>query len=47
MIGLRAGYLAAPFESAWEMYERKANGGPDATISGLYVRVVIGGTWRR
>jgi hypothetical protein len=48
MIGLRFGYLVAPFSSAWDLFEdRKATGGPDASISGPYIRVVIGGAWRR
>lgn len=46
-IGLRAGYLFAPFDSSWNFYDRKATGGPDATISGPYIRVVVGGAWRR
>ena len=51
-IGLRVGYLAAPFDSSWDYYERasyvrEATGGPDATPSGPYLRVVIGGAWRR
>lgn len=44
---LRFGYLAAPFSSSWDLYERKAIGGPDATISGPYLRAVVGGAWRR
>jgi len=47
LIGLRFGYLFAPFDSSWDFYDRKATGGPDATISGPYVRIVVGGAWRR
>ena len=49
MIGLRLGYLAAQFGSAsnWQLYDRVASNGPPATIAGPYVRVVIGGAWRR
>ena len=48
MIGLRFGYLVAPFTSSWDLYEEgKATGGPDASISGPYIRLVIGGAWRR
>ena len=48
LIGLRLGYLAAPFDTSWDyLHEREAGGGPDATISGPYFRVVIGGAWRR
>ena len=49
LIGLRLGYLVARFgsRSNWQLYERTASGGPAATISGPYVRVVVGGAWRR
>ena len=47
LVGVRFGYLAAPFNDSWTSYERKALDGPDASISGLYVRVVLGGAWRR
>jgi hypothetical protein len=49
LIGLRLGYLAAQFgsESDWQLYDRVARNGPPATIAGPYVRVVIGGAWRR
>jgi hypothetical protein len=49
LIGVRAGYLAARFgpESRWQLHEGTAVGGPGASISGAYVRVVIGGAWRR
>jgi hypothetical protein len=52
LIGLRVGYLAAPFDSSWDYYERasyvrEATEGPDATPSGPYIRIVIGGSWRR
>ena len=52
LVGLRLGYLVAPFDSNWDVYERarylrEATGGPDASVSGPYVRIVIGGAWRR
>jgi hypothetical protein len=47
IVGLRLGYLAAPFHSSWRRYEREAIGGPDASIAGPYVRVILGGAWRR
>ena len=51
LIGLRFGYLFAPFDSDWDhirgISSRDVTGGPDATISGPYVRVVVGGAWRR
>ncbi|HEX6573368.1 MAG TPA: outer membrane beta-barrel protein [Gemmatimonadaceae bacterium] len=47
MIGLRFGYLAAPFNSHWDNYDRDVIDGPDASISGPYVRIVIGGAWKR
>ena len=49
LIGVRLGYLVARFGSRanWQLYERTASAGPAATISGPYVRVVVGGAWRR
>lgn len=49
LIGLRAGYLVAGFGSGsnWQLYEHTASGGPSATIAGPYLRVVVGGAWRR
>lgn len=49
LIGVRLGYLLARFgsESNWQLYEYTASGGPPATIAGPYVRVVVGGGWRR
>lgn len=49
LIGLRLGYLAARFGSGsnWQLHERTARGGPAASIAGPYVRVVVGGAWRR
>jgi hypothetical protein len=47
LIGLRAGYLAGPFTSAWDTDEHTVIGGPDASISGPYVRMTVGWAWRR
>lgn len=47
LIGLRLGYLVAPWNSTWDFYQRDASGGPDASISGPYMRVMVGGAWRR
>ena len=47
LIGVRAGWLAGPFTDRWEMYEHEVSGGPDASISGPYLRVVVGWAWRR
>jgi hypothetical protein len=47
LVGLRFGYLVAPFNSSWNQYSRTVTGGPDASISGLYIRGVLGGAWRR
>lgn len=51
LIGLRFGYLAAPWDSRWDLnYGSKAadvSGGPDANISGPYIRLIVGGAWRR
>lgn len=49
LVGVRLGYLAASFGSntSWQLYEQTATGGPPATIAGPYLRVVVGGAWRR
>lgn len=47
LVGIRFGYLVAPFKSSWNMYDRKVTGGPDSSISGLYLRGVLGGAWSR
>ncbi len=47
LIGVRAGYLAGPFTSHWDAYEDTATGGPDASITGPYVRLTVGWAWRR
>ena len=43
VIGVRLCYLAAPSGSGWGLYERDARGGPAATFTGPYFRVVLGG----
>jgi hypothetical protein len=43
VIGLRAGWLVAPFDSSWSLEGRAVSGGPDASIGGPYVRVTFGG----
>jgi hypothetical protein len=45
LVGLRLGYLATPFDQGWTRDGRSVSGGPDATVAGPYVRMVIG--WRR
>ena len=47
LVGIRFGYLVAPFNSSWDQYSRKVTGGPDSSISGLYIRGVLGGAWSR
>jgi hypothetical protein len=47
LFGIRFGYVIAPFNSSWNMYDRKVTGGPDSSISGLYLRGVLGGAWSR
>jgi hypothetical protein len=49
LIGVRAGYLLAAFGSSsnWWTQDGTATGGPKASISGPYIRVVLGGAWRR
>jgi hypothetical protein len=47
LIGVRAGYLKAFFDPGWDAYEHTVVGGPDASITGPYVRVAVGWAWRR
>lgn len=48
LIGLRAGYLAVPFNPDWvTSYGHPVRGGPEASIAGPYVRVTVGWAWRR
>jgi hypothetical protein len=49
LIGLRLGYLLTAFgsDTDWQLYEYTAGDGPTASISGPYVRLVVGGAWRR
>jgi hypothetical protein len=49
LLGVRLGYLLAGFGSgsSWQLYERTAVDGPAASIAGPYLRVTIGGAWRR
>ena len=49
LIGLRLGYLFTSFgsDSDWQLFEGTATGGPSASIAGPYLRVVIGGAWKR
>jgi Outer membrane protein beta-barrel domain len=47
LIGVRVGYLAASFDSDWYSFEHAVTGGPDASISGPYLRMTVGWAWRR
>lgn len=47
MIGVRLGYLAVPFSSDWYLLDNEVRGGPDATIAGPYIRLLIGAAQRR
>lgn len=42
-VGLRAGYVWAPSGAEWELDGESLAGGPDATLSGPYVRIHVGG----
>lgn len=42
LIGVRFGYLVTPFVSGWRRDDVPVSGGPDATLAGPYVRVVVG-----
>ena len=49
VIGLRAGYLMSSFGSSsdWWLQNGTATGGPEASISGVYLRMTLGGAWKR
>jgi hypothetical protein len=47
LIGVRLGYLAAPVNTDWQLYDHSVVGGPAASIGGPYIRGVIGAGWRR
>ncbi|HEX6909676.1 MAG TPA: hypothetical protein VF142_04765 [Longimicrobium sp.] len=47
LVGLRAGWLKAAFGSGWDTDEHTVAGGPEASITGPYVRVTVGWAWRR
>jgi hypothetical protein len=49
LIGLRLGYLLSSFgsESTWQLTDGAALGGPSASITGAYLRVLLGGAWTR
>ena len=43
MVGVRLGYLVAPFEGSWRMDDRPVRDAPSASIGGPYLRVIVGG----
>lgn len=42
-VGLRAGYLLAPYTSDWQIDDHSLSSGPDATLGGPFLRLTIGG----
>jgi hypothetical protein len=47
LLGVRFGYLLAPWNSDWDSYERDVIDAPEASIAGPYIRLTVGGAWRR
>jgi hypothetical protein len=49
LIGVRLGYLLSSFgsESSWQLTDGAALGGPSASITGPYIRVLLGAAWTR
>ena len=43
IFGLRAGYTLSPVKGDWNLDEVAISGGPDMGITGMYVRLMIGG----
>lgn len=44
LLGLRAGYVATPFDQGWTRNGREVAGAPRATVAGAYIRLIMG--WR-
>ena len=42
-LGLRAGYMISDLNSDWQLDENALGGGPDATMQGPFVRLILGG----
>jgi hypothetical protein len=42
MLGVRVGYLAAPFTSSWQLHDQQVSGGPAASLGGPYIRAMFG-----
>lgn len=42
-IGLRAGYLFSTLRSDWQLDESSLSGGPDASMGGPFIRLILGG----
>jgi hypothetical protein len=47
LVGLRLGYLFAPSNSDWYLYDQSVSGGPRASIAGPYIRALVGIGWKR
>jgi hypothetical protein len=47
LVGLRIGYLFAPSDTEWEFNRRAVTGGPEASVAGPYIRVILGAGARR
>lgn len=43
LIGVRAGYLFAPSSGSWRLDDHPIAAGPDASLAGPYIRLMIGG----
>lgn len=47
LVGLRFGYVAAPFNAEWWLNEHPVADDPNSTIEGPYIRAIFGLGWRR
>jgi hypothetical protein len=43
VLGVRAGYVFAPFTGDWQFFNTRLAHGPEARVAGPYIRLVIGG----
>ena len=43
LLGVRAGYILAPFKSGWGMFDNELSGAPEISMTGAFFRIILGG----
>ncbi len=43
LLGVRAGYILAPAQGGWDMYDNELSGAPQISMTGPFVRIIFGG----